>query len=746
MISHFHRLQEPAMPEPRKPTIITVNSVSRNSDNSNNYTSARAILDGGDNQATSFECPACSSKNVFEDDQGYITCHNCGHLLAENVSLHVSSEGPDVSGYTRVNNLGRPFVASANFQRRTTAPYESQERRRIYRGKRYAQIRDYLIAAGHSNGLVMTDVNRSYHLWRRVMSISPLQFWTPAARAALACLYLAAKESKRGLSLVQIAVRAEMSPYDIGATYKLIKSILIKQGFLDPNQECFNTEEDPWIVLERILTFGSTDSIQRGDMDELSHEIQDAFGIGKEPEERSFCLRGLLSSAQKCMTIAIDSGLVTGRYLHAMVAACLLVAVQVQLQLVQIPEELVHFVTIAFTSGLNTVKDRYKELKKCMLVWARRLPFVKSAGKIKDTKLVYYLDDVLKYFGHLEEQNKRLWAALDEATSADFKGDNSGDDTSDRIGPGEFISEEDLVFEQEDTSPWNLDDDVQDDENIMDIMGITDRDIEMDEDHGTQDEEKPVERLYPPAYIASINQRAKKAEHLELAKESLSGSCEQGDHGEAKIKSDRELQRIDMIKQLLMLGNRSEQELLDATDNTLSYWISADQAKAAGETTVRSNENLDSTELTPEDMTDREMETYLRSKPEREAMWRVMGPVYVDAELQAQNLALKRTLQKDRRQHRKRASDRKRKPAADMQSHTTKRIRSSKLCLEALGDAEGDGGSDSGARDDQAIDEYDGGEQGLVRDETWDPVEDIEADGHNDDDYGAYDEYDDYGD
>ncbi|KAF8923277.1 hypothetical protein BGZ58_003137 [Dissophora ornata] len=488
-------------------------------------------------------------------------------------------------------------------------------------------------------------------------------------------------------------------------------------------------------MLDRILAIGSTNSIQRGDMDKLPDEIRDAFGFNLDDEERTSCLRSLLSSAQKCMTIAMDSGLVTGRQQQALVAACLVIAVEVRLALTKPCDELLEFAVITFSSAHKTVSNRYKELKRCMLVWARRLPFVKDASKIKAAKLVYYMDDVFKYFGHLNQQNQQLWTMLDKSESVASGNDEDGND---RLGPGEFMTEKDLELEQElenDGAVWTLYSDDDSEELSNHVKGPEVAQLE-------QASSVPsVGRLHPPAYEANLRQEKRRLEYLEIAKTADSNS--HPSYSRTEQHDFRSLSRINWTRSLLLLGTRTEQELIEATDNTLEYWARSDHAKMSNSHLPRSREELDSAHLTAEDLDEQEFEQYLRTPSETEAVLRVQGHIYAWAK--------ESTKQTSRSPKPKRSRESECGPGSQsfsglQQLEGSKRVRSSKLNLEALSDNEEQ--EEQKERKERVDGEEEvcvGGEDVTV--ETWgDGRGGVDGFQEDVDSYGEQDDFDDYND
>ncbi|KAF9918921.1 hypothetical protein BX616_004193 [Lobosporangium transversale] len=699
------------------------------------------------------QCPQCQSTEAYEEHAtGETVCHVCGHVFEDGIiytelsTTDTSGEPqkqPYSQGTVRVNRTGQTYGFLSDSAQHHLGGYGygsfTQDRRRLYRAKRYAQIKTYLSFVTRQCELSEAHINRAFFLWKQVMALMQLKFWTRAAQGALACLYLAVKEAKKGISLVEIAVKAEESPYKVGALYKAIKGILLENSILEAGNACFNLENDPWLMLQRIMSIGTTDSIQRGDMENLSQEFQDVLGVHRKPEMKRACLRTLLAAAQKCMTIATDSGLATGRPIPALVAACLIIAIEVRLMAPKCPEELFHFAAMLFSTSHFAVMARYKEVRQCMLIWARRLPFVDKTDKIKDAKLVFYMEDVLKYFGHLQEQNKRVWAALDHQ-----EGSEERDDDEDRVGPGENFIAEDLRLEQQDNSLWTLDDEDMDGDkgvpslslNNGQLRAATERPAEAPLQHNsTLLTEAAMLRALPPAFVSSVERRNKRMQEIHAAKllvsrasltsfSSLSSPplSSISPHGDQKSTQDLpsrrnrfqerlKKQRIEWIQLLLEHGSRTEQELLEATDNTLAYWVSSISNRNYNP--PRTHEQLNSEQLTSEDLDEAEFEQYLRPRSDASAVLRVMSNIYDEAEKAKQRGIMRqegkearskrREFQRQQQQQRqcqqvqlgiKATGKRKFIPLPP----SKKRLRSWKINLEALSDQEDVDGDSSRTR------------------------------------------------
>ncbi|KAF9934761.1 hypothetical protein BGZ65_003609 [Modicella reniformis] len=653
---------------------------------SNTPYSAKKHLES--DQATQ-QCPGCKSINVIEEDQiGAVVCYDCGYVLEE--TLFNNPVGQNCEGSSRVTSRGRPMYSSFKSKARHPGHQTSaftEEKKRSSRGKRFEQIRKHLAATGRVSGLTNVDVSRAYYLWRNATSIMSLKFWQHAFRGALACLFLASREHRKGVSLLMIAAQAGVSPFKLGAMYKQIKAVLVERKILD---------------------------------------IQAAFAVTADDKEKETSLRSLWSSAQKCMAIATDADLTTGRHPQPLAAACLVIAVEAKLVLTRCPRELIDFAAITFDSTQSTVRLRYNELKKCMLVWANRLPFEKSGQGIKDKKLAYHFEDVIKYFGHLQDGNRRLWALLDRAES--MTPDTAGDGDED-IDEDDFHGSSDgHESEQVHGAAWNQDQD----------LAKPVSESEQEDSVAT----KVSCQLYPPSYMANVRLLERRHNIVQIAK----GEAEYTSPLRRKYKNTEamDLRRIDIVKRLLDLGIRTEQELLEANDTTLDYWLRSDLAKTSGSNALRSQEELDAVELCSKDLSQQELESYLRTPTETQAVLWVMGSTYKEAD-ERQEM---RTRSQNPKRCRDRAARARSQTTADEPARERKKVRSSKINWEAISDEEDEVAEDEVAEDEVAEDEV---AEVIVHERESQEPEQVKQDdqeyfGYEDDNYGegGYDDGDDY--
>lgn len=700
-------------------------------------------------------------------------CIDCGLVAGENML----EEHPRYQGYglTRVTVIGREVSRNnhtSRDRRFRSAMGESSLKSlsntsastkevNIYTRRfmqRVEEARGLITSAGRANGLSDVVVKRAiffFLLVKRRMGghIKDVK--------ALACLYIAAREAGKNMRIVDLATQSGLSPYTLGANYKKVRAFLVQRESIDTTTGLYVADVDPWTELEHILTIGNSESIERDDYANLSQDLRDALGINMEPAERSKRLRGLLSMSQKFMIIAADASLDNSRRIQSLVAACFIVALEVRLQLTESSKEMLQWVGYMYTTLPATVKTRYRELRKCILEWARRLPYVEDSARITDKKLVYYMEDVIKFFGHLQDTNRQLWAQLDRAVEEDECEDDvnhaeesggddggyaQGGDASDEERGDQGAGDDDFNNEQNEGSEG---DGLSFERDYVNDVPLSRKDILAS---------LPARRHDPPAYIAQVKRRQRLGEIIQVAKESIADPRTPSPH--LKQKDSR---LFEWVKRLLVLGITTEDEILDASDNCLADWVASGEARKAKPISIRSQEELNSTELTEKDLDDDELDSYLRSMPDQEAVQRVMSKVYLEAEKSSRMVKVRREADETSRlvrMKRKRA----REGRATGQSGPTEgvvRERSRKLRLEALSDSdnESDAARKSIPRPGQRIihpiqelstesKDVEGevvvGELVVGEEETFDDVaEDADAlAGYGGDDYGD----DDYGD
>ncbi|KAF9150912.1 hypothetical protein BG015_007263 [Linnemannia schmuckeri] len=650
------------------------------------------------------QCTGCGGYRLVNDHEtASLVCIDCGTVANENM-LDDNPKWYQGYGLTRVSAIGRELPSKnkkARDKRIRTLHGEggSKPLQSTPTGttnvtvctRRYMQqveeARIVITSAGRANGLSDVDVRRAIFFFLLVkQKMKVIGHGKP-----LACLYIAAREAGKKLRLIELAMQSGLSPFDLGADYKRVRAFLVQRETIDTGTGLYVVEEDPWTELERILSIGSSESIERDDFVHLPKDVKEALGINMESVERSRRLRGLLSMSQKFMIIAADASLDTSRRIQPLVAACLIAALEVRLQLTESPKEVLQWVGFMYNSIPSTVMSRYRELRKCILQWARRLPYVGKTARITEKKLVYFTEDVIKHFGHLQDKNRQLWALLDKTAD---EGEHEGERDVD------FVRE----YGEDDGESVEVVDDDGDKE--QDVQETGDDDFNQEQDERSESVGHFFVREYiddapltskdilasmadrshdPPAYVAKVKRRYRLSELIQAAKQSVADPTTQGLH-----LSRKDSQRFEWIKQLLVLGTTTEDEILDASDNCLADWVATNQARQAKPKIVRSREELDSTELTERDLDDKELSNYLRSKPDQESLRRVMSKAYQEAEQISKLTEVRRKATEASKKVRERQKRDREGQASDNGGPTegVVRERSWKLRLEALSDSD----------------------------------------------------------
>ncbi|KAF9931556.1 hypothetical protein FBU30_009941 [Linnemannia zychae] len=569
------------------------------------------------------QCSSCGSlKIINEPETASIVCMDCGVVNSENLLDDGSWFVP--YGKTHVNSDGRALVKPLGPRDKrhavikgdpTTITHRVYKFRPRLHMKMMEHGRNIIMSVGRVNGFSQVSTKRAVFLFSLIRDIMTGNTWKAKA---LACLYISGRESGKNLRLIELASQAELSPFKLGSEYRKIRTLFIQRNTIDPGVGLYDVEEDPWVELERILLVGNSESIERGDFERLSQDVKDALGINMEYKERSRRLRSLLSMAQKFMIIATNASLDIARRIQPLVAACFVAVLEVRLQITQPPPELLQWVQGIYNSSPSTIMHRYQELKKCIIEWARRLPFVNKKERISEKKFIYYAEDVLKYFGHLQDKNRELWNLLDRSIEEEeCEGiDNQTEEMSDDIG-----------CDVEDVSNNGKDkDDYQDTANYThqgydnyDDAGRSTVELDYNNQIPLTNEEilaSVTRRSFdPPAYTASVKRHQRLVELIQCAKSSIANPLVP-----TPIMNPRDSRRFEWIKQLLTLGTRTEAEILSVSDNCLADWMQSDMSRETNPAAVRSQEELDSIELTTKDMDNEELQNYIRLEPTKETM------------------------------------------------------------------------------------------------------------------------------
>ncbi|CAO3571840.1 unnamed protein product [Mortierella alpina] len=386
------------------------------------------------------QCPGCSSTNVVVEDEGETVCHDCGLVLSDDTVF--TSNTNDVSSYglTRVNDIGRSLDHNQNLHKLGHANpiATSEDRRELYSSRSIADVKVVLEQICSALGLPVADAHRGHYLWMAFKNLKGIKVTKYARKASIACLYLAAKEAKREVTLGQFSSRADINTNMLGAVYKDVKQILLKHKFVSQDG---SLELDPWTMLDKILTLSSEASVQSGLLEDLPPYLREVFGATMSRQEQAEQLQKLLQASQRCMTFAIEADMFTGRLPIPLAGACVAVAVQVEGKMLQCPDEVLDFIAKVWMAAPSTIKKRYKELKRYMLKCVHRLPF--DVGGNRKTRPLYSLTGVLSYPLFFDDSQEELRSGTDAVSDDDSDG-NEADDQ-------EYVDED----TEEELLPWD---------------------------------------------------------------------------------------------------------------------------------------------------------------------------------------------------------------------------------------------------------------------------------------------------
>ncbi|KAF9946786.1 hypothetical protein BGZ70_003028 [Mortierella alpina] len=370
------------------------------------------------------QCPGCSSTNVVVEDDGETVCHDCGLVLADDIVLTSGSNDTSSYGLTRVNDIGRSLDHNQTMHKvgHSINIATSEDRRELYSSRSIADVKVVLEQTCSALGLPIADAHRGHYLWMAFKNLMGIKVTKYARKASIACLYLAAKEAKRKVTLGQFSSRTEINTNMLGSVYKDVKQLLLKHKFINPDG---NLELDPWTMLDKILSLSSEASIQSGLLDDLPLYLREVFGATMSRPKQEEQLQKLLLASQKCMTLAIEADMLTGRLPIPLAGACVAVAIQVEGKMLQCPDEVLEFIAKVWMAAPSTIKKRYSELKKYMLECVHRLPF--DVGGNRKTRPLYSLTGVLSYPLFFDDSQEELPSGPDAVSDDDSDGHDAGD-------------------------------------------------------------------------------------------------------------------------------------------------------------------------------------------------------------------------------------------------------------------------------------------------------------------------------
>ncbi|KAG0088201.1 transcription factor TFIIIB subunit brf1 [Podila epicladia] len=559
----------------------------------------------------SLECPSCGSRKSTVDEWETTICTGCGLVLEESPVVIKTSDAYKYQ-LKQVDSRGRPGSTAVYYIAGRVAHSSFMQNRENAHKKfvalRSGQAKEIIHSAGRLVSATAPVTDRAFHLWKAVYGKWRVKAGDHFDCMALACLYLVSKEMSTGLSLIRLASVSNQSHLKIGAVFKKVSKVLHEHNLIDVDPTVYSTEDSHWIELTRLLDLR---------YDNMPQALQEMIGPS-DSRSRLTHLKEILTVSQKVLAIMIESGIATGRQVSGVVAASVVLALQYHLKSkTRCPTGLMEFARRFFAVTDSRIKLQLQEVEACMKVWIKRLPYLRKNKRFKSSEIVDYMDEVFGYFQTFHANNQAIWNAVDRLVLEDEEMETEADE-----GASYDEIEEDGVQRDAGTPVPDQEAGVVEDgllvDEVPEQLQPTFRAI-LEATRGKITEVDRAAVFMPRSFKASERQRTRQQERLRIAKESLDMVT--------KRKSEKRPPRInvqdEMVKQmrtLLMLGTRTEQELIDATPDTLAYWVKRDAAP------ISPDHDLDAKELSDKDLKEEEWLQIVRSDHDREAYWRIKGP------------------------------------------------------------------------------------------------------------------------
>ncbi|KAG0321821.1 hypothetical protein BG000_003095 [Podila horticola] len=559
----------------------------------------------------SLECPSCGSRNSTVDERETTICTGCGLVLEESPVVINTSDAYKYQ-LKKVDSRGRPGSTAVYYMAgRVAHSAFMQNRENVHKkfvAHRSGQAKETIQAAGRLVDATGPIMDRAFHLWKAVYGKWQVKAGDHFDCMALACLYLVSKEMSTGLSLIRLASVSNQSHLKIGAVFKKVSKVLHEYNLIDLDTTVYSTEDNHWIELTRLLDL-------RYDM--MPKALQDMIDP-LDSRSRLSHLKEILTVSQKVLAIVIESGVATGRQVSGVVAACVVLALQYHLNLkTKRPTGLIEFVRGFFAVNDTRIKLQVREVEVCMTDWIKRLPYVRKNKRFKPSEIVDYMDEVFGYFQNFHADNQVIWNAVNRLVLEDEGKETEADEGA----PYEVVEEDGDQPDTRTPVPNQETEAVEDNSLVGEVpeqLQPTFRAI-LEATRGKKTEVDRAAVFLPRSFKASERQRARQLERLRIAKESLDTVTKSiSEKASPRINVQDEM--VKQMRTLLMLGTRTEQELLDAPPGTLAYWAKRDASP------VSPDHDLDAKVLSDKDLNEEEWQQILRSDRDREAYWRVNGP------------------------------------------------------------------------------------------------------------------------
>ncbi|KAG0037857.1 transcription factor TFIIIB subunit brf1 [Podila clonocystis] len=559
----------------------------------------------------SLECPSCGSRNSIVDEWETTICTDCGLVLEESPVVIKTSDAYKYQ-LKKVDPRGRPGSTAVYYMAGRMAHSGFMQNRENVHKKfvalRSSHAKETIQAAGRLVDATAPTMDRALHLWRAVYGKWQVKAGDLFDCMALACLYLVSKEMSTGLSLIRLASVSNRSHLKIGAVFKKVSKVLHEHNLIDLDSTVYSTEDNHWIELTRLLDLR---------YDKMPQDLQEMIDPS-DSRSRFSHLKEILTVSQKVLAITIESGVATGRQVSGVVAACVVLALQYHLKSkTKHPTGLMEFARGFFAVSDTRIKLQAREVEGCMMDWIRRLPYVRKNKRFKPNEIVDYMDEVFGYFQNFHADNQAIWNAVDRLVLEDEEEETEADEGApyevveedgDQPDPGTPVPDQEAEVSEENSLVDEVPEQLQ--PAFRAILEAT---------RGKKTEVDRAAVFLPRSFKASERQRKRQRDRLRIAKESLDMVTKsKPEKGISRINAQDEM--VKQMRTLLMLGTRTEQELVDAPPGTLTYWAKRDAAP------ISPDHDLDAKELSDKDLKEEEWRKIVRSDRDSEAYWRVNGP------------------------------------------------------------------------------------------------------------------------
>ncbi|KAG0351664.1 hypothetical protein BG005_008847 [Podila minutissima] len=558
----------------------------------------------------SLECPSCGSHNSTVDEWETTICTSCGLVLEESPVVIKTSDAYNFQ-LNKVDSRGRLGTTALYFiDGRMAHSSFMQNRENAHKrfvALRSGQAKETIQAAGRLVDATAPITDRAFHLWKAVYGKWRVKAGDHFDCMALACLYLVSKEMSTGLSLIRLASVSNQSHLKIGALFKKVSRILHEHNLIDVDPTVYSTEDSHWIELTRLLDLR---------YDKMPQALQEMIDPS-DPQSRLSHLKEILTVSQKVLAIIIESGVATGRQVSGVVAASVVLALQYHLKSkTRRPTGLTEFARGFFAVTESRIKLQTREVEACMKVWIKRLPYLRKNKQFKTSEIVDYMDEVFGYFQNFHADNQAIWNAVDRLVLEDEEDQTEADEGTpyeeveegDRLDAGTPVPDQEAGLAEEDSLVDEVPEQLQ--PTFRAVLEAT---------RGKMAEVDRAAVFLPRSFKASERQRKRQRERLRIAKESLGMVTKStSEKRRPRIKVQDEM--VKQMRTLLMLGTRTEQELVDVAPDTLAYWAKQDAAP------ISPDHDLDAKELSDKDLKEEEWLQVVRSHQDREAYWRINGP------------------------------------------------------------------------------------------------------------------------